>query len=525
MIVAVWWHLAAPVTVPRTADGKLPCLSYAPFRGEQTPFTPATFAVPPAQIAEDLAQLAKVTTCIRTYSTDNGLDRIPELARAAGLKVLQGVWLANPTMFALPNRQQMDRAVELARDFPDVIIGIVVGNEVMLRTEMSAQELAANIRSVKARVRGTPVTYADVWEFWLQYRELADAVDFITIHILPYWEDFPVRASQAGNHVDQIWQRMTREFPGREILLGESGWPSAGRMREGALPSRINQARVVSDVIALAQRDKFRLNLIEAYDQPWKRKLEGTVGGYWGIFDAYRREVKFTPGAEITDFPFARWQAGAGVFYAALIFTVAFAGLRRRPWSPGWFVWPAITIWAASGGILLGIAVERLFLESMHAGDYLRSGSLLLAGILAPFVAAHALMTRRGLPAFVELIGPKETRLRWLGTALLGLCLLVTTVVAAESALGFVFAPRYRDFPFASLTMAVVPFLGLAIFRRRRAGTRPYAELVFAGLFAVSAVYVVFNEGFKNWQAVWTCACFAALAFVMWQARVAQSRE
>ena len=167
---------------------------------------------------------------------------------------------------------------------------------------------------------------------------LPSVVDFITIHILPYWEDFPVRAGQAGTHVDQIWQRMTREFPGKEILLGESGWPSAGRMREGALPSRVNQARVVSDVVALAQRDKFRLNLIEAYDQPWKRGLEGTVGGYWGILDAYRREVKFAPGAVITDYPFWRWQAGAGVFYAALMFTVAFARLRRRPWSPRWFV-------------------------------------------------------------------------------------------------------------------------------------------------------------------------------------------
>jgi glucan 1,3-beta-glucosidase len=161
----------------------------------------------------------------------------------------------------------------------------------------------------------------------------------------------------------------------------------------------------------------------------------------------------------------------------------------------------------------------------MHVGDYLRSGSLLLAGILAPFLAADALMTRRGLPAFVELIGPRETRLRWLGTAVLGVCLLVTTVVAAESALGFVFAPRYRDFPFASLTMAVVPFLGLALFKRQRSGARPYAELTFAGLFAASAVYIAFNEGFKNWQALWTCAGFAALAFVMWQARVARSQE
>jgi glucan 1,3-beta-glucosidase len=481
--------------------------------------------VPPAQIAEDLAQLAKVTTCIRTYSTANGLDRVPELARAAGLKVLQGVWLANATTAGKANRQQIETVAELARNFPDVITGVVVGNEVLLRGEMTAQDLAANIRAVKARVGGMPVTYADVWEFWRENRELADAVDFITIHILPYWEDFPVRAGLAASHVDQKWQQMTREFPGREILLGESGWPSAGRMRAGALPSRINQATVVGDIIALAQRDNFRLNLIEAYDQPWKRNLEGTVGGYWGIFDAHIREPKFTPGAVITDYPFWRWQMAAGVAYAALIFTVGFARLRRRPWSPRWFVWPAIALWAASGGILLGIAAEKLVVESLHAGDFARSGLLLLAGFVAPLVAADALLTRRGLPALAELIGPREMRLRWVGTAILGVCLLLTAVLAAESALGFVFEPRYRDFPFASLTMAVVPFLGLAIFKRPRAGMRPFAELAFAGLFAAAAVYVVANEGIKNWQALWTCACFAALAFVMWQARVVQIRE
>ena len=160
----------------------------------------------------------------------------------------------------------------------------MVGNEVLLRGEMTTSDLAANIRSVKSRVT-VPVTYADVWEFWLRNREVYDAVDFVTIHILPYWEDMPVRAKFAAGHVDDIRKRMAVAFPGKEILIGETGWPSAGRMREGALPSRTNQARVVSEILDLAKREKFRVNLIEAYDQPWKRQLEGTVGGYWGLID------------------------------------------------------------------------------------------------------------------------------------------------------------------------------------------------------------------------------------------------
>ena len=171
----------------------------------------------------------------------------------------------------------------------------MVGNEVLLRGEMTPSDLAATIRSVKAQV-AVPVTYADVWEFWLRNREIYDAVDFVTIHILPYWEDFPIRAKYAAAHVDAIRKRMAVAFPGKEILIGETGWPSEGRMREGALPSRTNQARVVSEILDLAKRENFRVNLIEAYDQPWKRQLEGTVGGYWGLFDSVQRALKYPPG-------------------------------------------------------------------------------------------------------------------------------------------------------------------------------------------------------------------------------------
>ena len=209
----------------------------------------------------------------------------------------------------------------------------MVGNEVLLRGEMTTSDLAANIRSVKSRVT-VPVTYADVWEFWLRNREVYDAVDFVTIHILPYWEDIPVRAKFAAGHVDDIRKRMAVAFPNKEILIGETGWPSAGRMREGALPSRTNQARVVSEILDLAKREKFRVNLIEAYDQPWKRQLEGTVGGYWGLIDDAQRAVKYPPGEPISNYPFWKLQMGCGMALSAFVFLAGWLTLRRRPWKP-----------------------------------------------------------------------------------------------------------------------------------------------------------------------------------------------
>src|ERR1700712_1891530 len=190
MIAGLWWWVATPITLARAPidpNAKLQCVSYAPFRDTQSPLVPTTH-ITPEQIAQDLAQLAAVTDCVRTYSIENGLDQVPAQAAKVGLKVIQGIWLSSNK---LKNLTQIATAVRLTNEYPGVITALVVGNEVLLRGEMTTADLAANIRSVKAQVK-VPVTYADVWEFWLRNREIYEAVDFVTIHILPYWEDIPV---------------------------------------------------------------------------------------------------------------------------------------------------------------------------------------------------------------------------------------------------------------------------------------------------------------------------------------------
>ena len=520
-IAAVWWWLATPITLARAPidpNAKLQCVSYAPFRGAQTPLVETT-RISTEQIVEDLAQLAKVSDCVRTYSVENGLDQVPALAARVGLKVIQGIWLGSNR---LKNLAQISTAVQLVKNHPGTITSLVVGNEVLLRGEMTTADLVANIRSVKSQVT-VPVTYADVWEFWLKNREIYDAVDFVTIHILPYWEDFPIKAKFAASHVDSIRKRMAVAFPGKEILIGETGWPSQGRMREGALPSRTSQARVVSDILEIAKREGFQVNLIEAYDQPWKRQLEGTVGGYWGLFDAYRRNVKYPPGVAVSNFPLWKSQMASGMALSAFTFLAAVLTLRRRPWTPRLISWIAVAISATVAGSLLGIAADKMYYESYGVGGWLKWGALLAAAIASPLLCAHAQMAGRPMPALLELLGPRDYRPRSVPAILLALVLAVTAVIAAETALGFAFDPRYRDFPYASLTMAVVPFMGLMVLNRPQAGTRPMAEQVFAGLLAIAAVYVGLNEGRDNWQSMWTCAVYLLFALTLWRARAVQN--
>ena len=522
-IAATWWWLATPINLARAPidpEAKLQCVSYAPFRGAQTPLVPTTH-ISSDQIAQDLAQLAKISDCVRTYSIENGLDQVPGLAAKVGLKVIQGIWLGSDR---LKNLAQVSTVIALTKQYTEVISAVVVGNEVLLRGEMTSSDLAALIRSVKAQV-SVPVTYADVWEYWLRNREIYDAVDFVTIHILPYWEDFPIRAKYAASHVDSIRKRLAVAFPGKEILIGETGWPSEGRMRAGALPSRTNQARVVSEILAMAKQEHFRVNLIEAYDQPWKRRLEGTVGGYWGLIDSVQRALKYPPGEAISNYPLWRWQIAAGMTLAVLVFAAGWLTLRRRPWTPRLASWIAVALSATSGGILLGVAADKMVYESLGVGGWLGWGALLAAGIVSPLLCTNALMSGRALPTFLELLGPRSFRTRsWLST-LLALALAVATIMAAETALGFVFDPRYKDFPFAALTMAVVPFSTLMLLNRPKEGVRPIAEAVFAGLLAVSAFYTGLNEGPDNWQSLWTCAIYLLFAVTLWQARAVQNPE
>jgi glucan 1,3-beta-glucosidase len=518
-IVAAWSWLGAAVEMPQAPAGsKLDCVSYAPFRGSQNPLEAGTH-VEPWQIDADLAQLKSLTNCIRTYSIDHGLDRIPEIAKRHGMKVLHGLWLSS-----LPeiNRRQIDVTVELANRFPDVIEAIIVGNEVLLRGEMSATELARTIREVKAKVP-MRVTYADVWEFWLRHRELASAVDFITVHILPYWEDYPIPVDQAARHVSLIRQRVIDAFPGKEIFLGEFGWPSAGRMREGALPSPVNAARIIHEVVALGKQENFRVNVIEAYDQPWKRKLEGTVGGHWGLFDAYDRAAKFSWGGAVSNHPLWRWQATGGVGLALLVFAAALAACRWHP--PPARIWVGVGVNAAVSGTLIGWTIANMPVESLGTGGWMRSIAWAIVALGIPVVGAAAVTRGIRVPAFASLLGRRNTAPRDPLIIVLGALVIVLTVLGVQAALGLAFNPRYRDFPFTALIGAAIPLLVLMPSWPRRKDIRPNAETVGAATLVLCAIYIGLNETFANWQALWFCAGLVALAVTLLPARAAPSRE
>jgi len=352
-----WWVPNRPVDIAGWSTAPLQSVSFAPYRPGQSPLT-RTFPTP-AQIDSDLKRLEGKVKAVRTYSSGENLEAVPQNAGKYGLKVWHGAWLNNNDK---ENLEQINLLIDHANKYKDTIERVIVGNEVLLRKDLTANELRRYIRQVKQRVT-QPVTYADVWEFWLRNPQLADEVDFITIHILPYWEDEPIgvdRKEADGKlaiekHLVDIYKKVQARFPGKKIVIGETGWPSDGRMRSDARPGRVEQVKYFSIFRQAAEREGFDYNVIEAFDQYWKARQEGTVGAAWGLLDAQRHD-KFELGKPVRAEP--HWQILFTIStIAGALLLLAYATQRKARH------WKGIVIFAFFAQLVATCYVEATWVD------------------------------------------------------------------------------------------------------------------------------------------------------------------
>jgi glucan 1,3-beta-glucosidase len=515
--LAAWWWVGRPIQLAAAGTDQLDCVSYTPPAEAREP----DGAVSVAQVEADLKILAARTKCVRTYSVMGGLDRVPPIARQLGLKVLLGVWISST---AKDNEKEIERAIALAHDYRDVIHSIIVGNEVLLRHEQTAAALAAMLERVR---KGTqiPVTYADVWEFWLRNAELASAASYITIHILPYWEDDPVSIDEALKHVADIYNKVRERFPGKTIFIGETGWPSAGRPRNGAVPSRVNEARFIREFVDYANAHDIPYNIIEGYDQPWKRLLEGTVGGYWGIFDATGAQ-KFPMNGPVENQP--HWRSG---MLAALACALAFGGAAFF-WKPRPSV-RAIGFVALAGYAAGAVATAQWFYllqSNRNASEWVFNVCWALFGWLTFGSVTFALLRwldRGGIlrsPAdALAIVGswgygraaPKNIN------RMLGLGRFVVLLGAAYTCAGLVFAPRYRDFPIELVALPIVALAALEFIRLvdrdpEESHKNAVEEALLATWIALASIVITVSEGFQNYRSLtWNALTLLLAASVL----------
>jgi len=280
LFTGFWALINRPVSAPNWPE-QISGFSYSPFQQGQYPQKDQYPS--DDEMRRDLEIMSKLTDNIRTYSVDGTLGDIPKLAEEFGLRVTIGIWISPDQA---RNEREIQTAIELANNSRSVV-RVVVGNEALFREEITPEELIVLLDRVRAAVK-VPVTTSEQWHIWEKYPQLAKHVDLIAAHILPYWEFIPV--DKAGEFVLDRARDLKKLFPKKPLLLSEVGWPSNGRMRGGADASPADQAIYLRNLVNTLNRRGYNYFVIEAFDQPWKASDEGSVGAYWGVYNAARQQ-------------------------------------------------------------------------------------------------------------------------------------------------------------------------------------------------------------------------------------------
>jgi len=231
-------------------------------------------------IEQDLIKIKNFAKAIRLYDVRGIMAEVPELAAKHNLDVSLGVWVRG---FKHDDEWAVKQAANLAERFPNVR-RIIVGNETLVFDRESKTELLRLLDLAKKHTSKT-VTTAETWNVWLENPELAKKVDELTIHILPYWE-----GSVAENASSDLKTRVgliNKAYPDKPVWVGELGWPSDGERQGHAVPSQVNQALYLRQVLNWAESNDLSYSVIEAFDQQWKRKHEGVEGASWGILNLH----------------------------------------------------------------------------------------------------------------------------------------------------------------------------------------------------------------------------------------------
>ena len=413
MVAAVWFVMNRPVE-ENPFQGDLKSLSYSAWRQ-----SPSLVRRDPTleEIRSDLAIIAAQTRAIRTYESTCISGQIPAIAAEQGLMVTAGAWI---DVDEEANAKEITNIIDIANDVGSVN-QVIVGNEFLLRHVLPTETmdfdkakalLIQYLRKVRAETE-VPVTTAEPFDIWLENPELANEVDYIAIHLLPFWNG--INVEQAVKWTIDRYHLVQEKFPGKRVMIAEVGWPSEGLSRNtddkepeeykntgGSEASPVNQGIFLRRFLLEAKKENIDYNIIEAFDQPWKIATEGGVGAYWGLWNAERQLKPALDGQLIN---FAGWQNFA---IASVVIGLPFVlfimrtelGMSRR----GRFFVALLGF----GGVLTAV-----LMYAQYSQLYLSLYDLIALGAVAPaFLLLMAIFLIEGLEMAVNLwLGHSQRRL------------------------------------------------------------------------------------------------------------------
>jgi len=246
---------------------------YGPYReNEASGFYPTI-----EEMREDIYFLKNLTDSIRTYSMEGNLTEIPGICEEAGLDCYPCAWISKNKKI---NEKEIQELIWVVNQNMSHVKGLIVGNEVLLRGDLTEDELIEYIKEVKNNTN-LPVTTAETWNVWESHPGLVENVDFIVAHIFPYWEGKYI--NNSAEYVVERWEYLNETF-GKDVIIGETGWPSGGYAEGLAVPSEENQMLFLSEFKRLTEERGIKYFYFEAFDEKRKILEEGKVGEHWGIY-------------------------------------------------------------------------------------------------------------------------------------------------------------------------------------------------------------------------------------------------
>jgi exo-beta-1,3-glucanase (GH17 family) len=244
----------------------------------------------PASIRADLEVLRGHFDSLVTYDAVHGAQDIAPIAAALKFRALIiGVW--EPA-----DATQVGAALEAARRFPQLVVGVSLGNEALFAKRADTPQLLAAIARVRAQAPQLPLTTSE--PFHLFEAPPGDALlgqlDFLLVNVHPVFQPWFRGATEAtaAQFVVNVAEQLARDYCG-PILVKETGEPTA------PASGGYSSARQASFYKELRQRlppgPMRAFTYFAAFDAPWREQDATGVPGphpeesHWGLFDAERR--------------------------------------------------------------------------------------------------------------------------------------------------------------------------------------------------------------------------------------------
>lgn len=267
-------------------------INFSPYMDGQDPRT--SVSISESQIRARMELVAPYTQWVRTFSMVDGLEKSGAIAHDLGLKAALGAWLGPESSAAGLAANQLNIANLIAAGQRGEADLLIVGSEVLLRRDLTSTRLAEYLNQVKTSVPGVPVAVAEVDNALLDAPLVTAAADVLLVNIYPFWEGVPLES--AVYPLLARFRRMETLAEGKPVYLSETGWPSCGDDRGGAVVSLSNAASYFFSVQTMVQSENIPAFYFEAYDETWKANTEeGSRGACWGVWD---KEGILKPGFE-----------------------------------------------------------------------------------------------------------------------------------------------------------------------------------------------------------------------------------